>query len=115
VWVANTGRELHTLRGHGAAVRSLTWSPDGRRLVSGDLDGTVKIWDAALGQELLTLREHNAVADDVVWSADGRQLAVYSMGTSRDLGRVGGVVKVWDASPGYEREKADAGKPGKVP
>ena len=36
----------------------MAFSPDGRRIVSGSDDETVKVWDAATGQEMLTLKGH---------------------------------------------------------
>ncbi len=41
-----------TLLEHEAEVSSVVWSPDGKRLVCGSSDSTVKIWDASLGYEL---------------------------------------------------------------
>jgi WD40 repeat protein len=35
---------VHELRGHRAAVNSVTFSADGTLLVSGSADGTVQIW-----------------------------------------------------------------------
>jgi len=42
---------LHTLR-HADEVLSVAISPDGKRIVSGSVDGLVRIWDAATGAEV---------------------------------------------------------------
>ena len=44
--------------GHTGPVSSVAFSPDGRRIVSGSGDKTLKVWDAATGQETLTLKGH---------------------------------------------------------
>jgi WD40 repeat protein len=36
----------------------VAFSPDGKRIVSGSRDKTVKVWDAERGQEVLTLKGH---------------------------------------------------------
>ena len=52
--------ETLTLKGHTNEVTSVAFSPDGKRIVSGSRDNTVKVWDAASGQETLTLKGHTS-------------------------------------------------------
>ena len=45
VWDFVTGESLLTLRGHEHQVLSVAVSQDGRRIVSGAVNGWVRIWD----------------------------------------------------------------------
>ena len=47
----------HEFRGGHAAVTSLAYSPDGRRLASSG-GYMAKVWDAATGRELQTFKGH---------------------------------------------------------
>lgn len=44
------------LRGHTGTVWSVALSADGRLVVSGGFDGTVKVWDAQTGATLRTVQ-----------------------------------------------------------
>ena len=37
--------ETLTLKGHSGFVSSVSFSPDGKRIVSGSYDNTLKVWD----------------------------------------------------------------------
>ncbi|CAL1151181.1 unnamed protein product [Cladocopium goreaui] len=45
LWDAETRSERGSLRGHTGTVAALAASEDGRRLVSGSFDATVRVWD----------------------------------------------------------------------
>jgi WD40 repeat protein/predicted Ser/Thr protein kinase len=66
---------LTRLTGHRDFVSGLGFSPDGRMLATGSMDGTVKLWDVGTGAELATLAGHMEEATDVAFSPDGRTLA----------------------------------------
>jgi len=44
IW-ATTGEELSTLRGHAGSVRGVSFSHDGKQLISASADGTLRLWD----------------------------------------------------------------------
>ena len=77
------------LVGHASFVTSVSWSPDGSRIVSGGLDRTVRIWDFESGSDVLNINLPDAI-DSVAWSPDGRFIAASH----------GNVVTVWDAAAG---------------
>lgn len=81
------------LLGHEDEVTAIAATPDGRRLVSGSLDGTVMIWDTATTTALLTLRGHLGAVRSVAVTGDGRTIV---------SGGDDGTVRVWDAATGEE-------------
>lgn len=63
------------LTGHTAAVNGLAISPDGKLVVSGSSDKTVRLWDLETGQEIRQLLQDAAVWS-VTFNADGTLLAI---------------------------------------
>jgi WD40 repeat protein len=75
------------LEGHVDAVASADYSPDGKLIVSGSFDRTIKIWNAATGEHLRTVIGHSGQVLTVAIAPSGRQFA----SGSRDRS-----VKLWD-------------------
>jgi WD40 repeat protein len=92
-WQPKTHLALKTLRGHLDAVKSVAFSPDGQRIVTGSEDHTAKVWEAASGKELLTLKGHTDEVWSVAFSRDGQRIVT---------GSWDGTAKVWEATNGRE-------------
>jgi WD40 repeat protein/uncharacterized protein YeeX (DUF496 family) len=90
VWETTTGQELISLPARGL-VRSVAFSPDGKRLVSAILNGGVRIWDPPT-REVFTLRGHTNQIRCLTYSPDGQVLA--SAGNAE--------VKLWDPRTGKQ-------------
>jgi len=82
-----------TLRGHQDGVTSLALSPDGKRIISGSLDKTIKVWAVETGNELMTLQGHKEFVNSVAVSPDGRRIA---------SGSADKTIRVWDIGTGTE-------------
>jgi hypothetical protein len=87
------GAELACIRGHNDRVDSVAFDPDGRRIVTGSDDGTVRVWDTQSGVELACLRGHTRLVHSVAFDPDGRRLVSWSWDNT---------VRVWDAQSGAE-------------
>ena len=68
------------LEGHTQTVTSLAFSPDGRRLASGSIYGSVNLWDLDTGEEVATLPNHDGPVHGVAFSPDGETLATATAG-----------------------------------
>ncbi|WP_428031724.1 WD40 repeat domain-containing protein [Ancylobacter sp.] len=88
--VASGAREPFEIA--GGPVEALSWSPDGRRLAAGLLDGGVALIDIA-DRRLLRLPDYPAPVRTLDWSDDSRQLV--TGGAFRTI--------VWAVGQGSER------------
>ncbi|HEY9626221.1 MAG TPA: serine/threonine-protein kinase [Coleofasciculaceae cyanobacterium] len=84
---------LRTLQGHTSFVNALAISPDGKTLVSGSADQTIKIWDWVTGTELRTLAGHTSFINALAIAPDGKTLV---------SGSADQTIKIWDLTTGKE-------------
>jgi WD40 repeat protein len=85
VWDAQSGKTLLTVADASGQSYAVAWSPDGKRIASGD-GQSVRVWEATTGQAQLTYRGHSSDIFQVAWSPDGSLIA----SASDD-----GTVQVW--------------------
>jgi WD40 repeat protein len=119
VWEADTGKLIHTLKGHAAqtpqghvtALYTVAVSPDGKYAASGDRIGSVRVWDLASGEQVQSLEVPILYTYDpkqrkrsiggirsVAFSPDGTLLAIGGVGQIQNVDGLGGPahIEVWD-------------------
>ena len=79
-------------------MQSVTYSPDGRHIISGSYDNMIRVWDAETGAAVgKPLEGHSGFVQSVAYSPDGRHIISGSWDNA---------IRIWDAETG-----AAVGKP----
>jgi len=86
-------RASSTLEGHTEAILSVAFSPDGKNLVSGSGDTTVRIWDILTETPLFTCEGHKHWVLFVSFSPDCSKIASGSMDNN---------IYLWDTYTGKQ-------------
>lgn len=89
LWDAAAGKEVRRFEGHSNDIASVTFSPDGRFVMT--LSEAVRLWETATGKELLRFCAEGAAR--AAFSPDGRQV-VTGDGSSQ--------IALWDVPTGKE-------------
>ncbi len=79
---------IRTVAPQGNDLTSAAFSPDGRALAVGCMDGTARVFETASWRQIRSLKAHPNGVKAVAWSPDGRMLATGG----------GLAVKVWDTA-----------------
>jgi WD40 repeat protein len=75
------------LVGHTGKIMSAVFSPDGKRILSGSSDNSVRIWDAKTGEQLVQINGHTNRVNSVSYSPDGKRIVTGADDNS---------IRVWD-------------------
>ncbi len=107
-WDAETGRNVRTIEslggyvkgwengiifsteGHSESINSIAFSPDGKTLLSGSDDQTMKLWDTRRGRLIRTFKDHTTDVTSVAFLGDGKRIASAS----------GDGIRIWDKQSG---------------
>ncbi|MFN8467927.1 MAG: effector-associated domain EAD1-containing protein [Caldilineaceae bacterium] len=82
---------VRTLSGHTKRVTAVAVTPDGRHVISGSWDKTLRVWDLASGETVRTLSGHTDWVRGVAVTPDGRQVV---------SGAEDKTLRVWDLASG---------------
>ena len=95
VWDIATGVQLAVMKGHAGDIAQVSWSPDGRRVLSASRDGTARVWCAESGACELTLHpskeERGETVRGAIFSPNGGHIATKSLDAT---------VRLWSAADG---------------
>ena len=88
LWNPATSLEIDSIK-LPSSVRSVAFSPDGKRIVAGTRQGDVRIYNIKDGKLLMTATGHKGAVMSVAWSPNGNRIA--SGGSDQ-------MVRIWDVS-----------------
>jgi len=84
VWALSTGKVLRSGHCSASGCRTVEFSPDGRRILAADADGTARLFDARTGTLVRVFRGHGQAVNDARFLPDGERIITASAdGTAR--------------------------------
>ena len=73
-WDIETGNSQQAFTGHSQWISGVTVTHDGKWMISGSADGTIKVWNLVTGKERATLMGHHGTVRSVASIPGGNRL-----------------------------------------
>jgi len=86
-WDLKSGKKLHAMKGHSMNVNSVSYSPDGKFIVSASDDLSLRVWEASTGKCMRVLDFFKYPVKYVSYSPNGKYIVSAS----------GKTVQVWNS------------------
>jgi WD40 repeat protein len=93
--------EVYPQLGHNGAILSVAISSDGKRIVSGSIDNTIKLWDTETGREIRTFSGHIDQVNSVAFSHNGKYILSGS-GYKDYSNKIDNSLRLWNVETGQE-------------
>lgn len=89
-----------TLKGHKGGVHAVAFSPQADRLVTGSLDGTLRLWDLKTSKEIMQFPGITDQVHSVAYAANGKRILSGHFGPKSEF-----LVRLWSVENGKEIRK----------
>jgi len=96
IWDAETGKVLQRLERAKFRVWIVSFSPDGKKIITTNEEETLRVWDVNSGETLYDLTKHINWPFSAVFSPDGKTILSASQDTT---------ARIWDAETGKELQR----------
>ncbi|MFM6669103.1 MAG: WD40 repeat domain-containing protein [Dolichospermum sp.] len=83
-----------TIEGHSDSVDAIALTPDGKTVIAGSGDGTIKVWDLETGEIEFTLEGHSSWVTEIAITPDGKTVISGSWDNT---------IKIWDLETRKEK------------
>jgi WD40 repeat protein len=90
------GQELRKFSGHTGSIKCLEFAPDGKRLLTGADDKTLRLWEVSTGREVQRFNRHTAGINSVAFVPHTNHIASASKDQS---------IRLWDLKTGLELDQ----------